>query len=142
MTRWAFDLSEAIRNVVMVRSVTRMSHAAGICRTGISSGGGCPGPFFLLGADIRSGDGPDGQYARHSKAPPAAGETREGDCAFEQNPFNGYEGPERPELLIITSSACTLYSREAVSMRNAGNRVGILKLGTTWPLPPSLSKGI
>ena len=29
MTRWAFDLSEEIRNIVMVRSVTRMSHASG-----------------------------------------------------------------------------------------------------------------
>ncbi|MEK7374156.1 MAG: indolepyruvate ferredoxin oxidoreductase, partial [Thermodesulfobacteriota bacterium] len=29
MTRWAFTLSEEIRNIVMVRSVTRMSHASG-----------------------------------------------------------------------------------------------------------------
>ena len=29
MTKWAFDLSEEIRNLVMVRSVTRMSHASG-----------------------------------------------------------------------------------------------------------------
>ena len=29
MTKWAFELSEAIGNVVMLRSVTRMSHASG-----------------------------------------------------------------------------------------------------------------
>ncbi len=29
LTKWAFELSEEIRNVVMVRSVTRMSHASG-----------------------------------------------------------------------------------------------------------------
>ena len=29
MVKWAFDLSEEIRNVVMVRSVTRLSHASG-----------------------------------------------------------------------------------------------------------------
>ena len=59
---------------------------------------------------------------------------------FETSPFNAYTGPERPELLIVTSSACTLYSREAVSMLGAEGRVGILKLGTTWPVPPRLLK--
>ena len=29
MIKWAFDLSEEIRNLVMVRSVTRLSHASG-----------------------------------------------------------------------------------------------------------------
>ncbi len=29
MTKWAFELSEQIKNIVMVRSVTRMSHASG-----------------------------------------------------------------------------------------------------------------
>ena len=29
MTKWAFELSEEIRNIVMVRSVTRLSHASG-----------------------------------------------------------------------------------------------------------------
>ena len=29
VVRWAFDLSEEIRNIVMVRSVTRLSHASG-----------------------------------------------------------------------------------------------------------------
>src|SRR5450759_4636107 len=29
LTKWAFELSEAIGNVVMLRSVTRMSHASG-----------------------------------------------------------------------------------------------------------------
>ena len=29
ITRWAFDLSEEIRNIVMIRSVTRLSHASG-----------------------------------------------------------------------------------------------------------------
>ena len=49
-------------------------------------------------------------------------------------------GPEKPELLVITSSACTLYSREAIHVLGLEDRVGILKLGTTWPLPPKLLK--
>jgi indolepyruvate ferredoxin oxidoreductase alpha subunit len=41
-------------------------------------------------------------------------------------------------LLIITGSACYLYSKEAVSLLGVEDRVGLLKLGTTWPLPPKL----
>ncbi len=37
---------------------------------------------------------------------------------FERSPFNTYEGPDRPEVLIVTSSACTLYSREAIQALN------------------------
>jgi len=59
---------------------------------------------------------------------------------FEDCPFNTYDGPEFPELLIITSSACNLYTREAVAILGLEGRVGILKLATTWPLPPNLLK--
>ena len=55
---------------------------------------------------------------------------------FEDCPFNRYEGPEAPEVLIVTSSACYLYSKEAIRLLGAENRVGLLKMGTTWPLPP------
>ncbi|HQK99577.1 MAG TPA: thiamine pyrophosphate-dependent enzyme, partial [Smithellaceae bacterium] len=34
--------------------------------------------------------------------------------------------------------ACSLYAREAVEMLAVEKRVGILKLATTWPLPPKL----
>ena len=42
--------------------------------------------------------------------------------------------------MIITSSACTLYSKEAVHLLGVAGRVGILKLGTTWPIPSRLVK--
>jgi indolepyruvate ferredoxin oxidoreductase alpha subunit len=54
---------------------------------------------------------------------------------FDESRFNTYDGPERPELLVVTSSVCNLYCREAVSMLGVEQRVGILKLGTAWPLP-------
>ena len=59
---------------------------------------------------------------------------------FETSPFNYYDGPERPELLIITCGTGWFYSREAVSRLGVSDRVGILKLGTTWPLPRKLVK--
>jgi indolepyruvate ferredoxin oxidoreductase alpha subunit len=140
MTRWAFDLSEQIRNIVMVRSVTRMSHASGNVVLGSL-------PVLKGKAEFLC-DGPLSDLERGPiiSAPVVAmhrlqqEKLRNATALFEESPFNAYSGPENPELLIITSSACTLYSREAVSLLRAEGRVGILKLGTTWPLPPMLLK--
>jgi indolepyruvate ferredoxin oxidoreductase alpha subunit len=41
-------------------------------------------------------------------------------------------------LLLITSGTGWLYSQEAVEMLGLGRKVGILKMGTTWPLPGRL----
>ena len=59
---------------------------------------------------------------------------------FEESPFNTYQGPKKPELLVITSSACNLYCLEAIHLLGLKDRVGLLKLGTTWPLPPKFMK--
>ncbi|MDQ5984908.1 MAG: hypothetical protein CSYNP_03447 [Syntrophus sp. SKADARSKE-3] len=141
--KWAFDLSEAIRNIVMVRSVTRMSHASGdvvygpLPDTAAHAQYKCDGPMLdpetgpiismTLGA-------PELQHG------PQQEKLKKAAALFEDCPFNTYDGPESPELLIITSSACNLYTREAVSILGVAPRVGILKLATTWPLPPALLK--
>jgi indolepyruvate ferredoxin oxidoreductase alpha subunit len=140
MTKWAFELSEQIKSIVMLRSVTRMSHASGsvvygplpdkIAKAYFKSDG------FIL--DPETGpviSAPVGY--KHSMQQEKIKKVRE---IFETSPFNTYEGPEKPELLIITSSACTLYSREAINLLRLTDRVGLLKLGTTWPLPPKLLK--
>jgi indolepyruvate ferredoxin oxidoreductase alpha subunit len=54
---------------------------------------------------------------------------------FEVSPFNSYLGPETPELLIVASGSGWLYSMEAVRTLTLEKAVGVLKLGTTWPLP-------
>jgi len=140
LTKWAFELSEKIRNVVMLRSVTRMSHASGnvICgklpqkfRTArfISDGpvmDPLRGPVVSTPVVIKHG-------LQQKKLETAV-------ALFEQSPFNEYYGPKRPELLIVTSSACFLYSREAVEILGLQKRVGILKLSCTWPLPVKLLK--
>jgi indolepyruvate ferredoxin oxidoreductase alpha subunit len=57
---------------------------------------------------------------------------------FESSSFNQYMGPEKPDLLIITCGASTSYCIEGVDELKMSERVGILKLGTTWPLPEKL----
>ncbi|TFH43028.1 MAG: indolepyruvate ferredoxin oxidoreductase [Chrysiogenales bacterium] len=138
MTKWAFELSEELGTLVMLRSVTRLSHASGNVVMGslpatervanfvFETGVGDPwsGPVITMPVPPHH-EAVQQRLVRARKI-------------FEGSRFNTYTGPENPELLIITSSACNLYTREALHLLDAGDRVGILKLGTTWPLPTEL----
>ncbi len=143
ITKWAFELSEEIRNLVMIRSVTRMSHASGNVRYGKLPHTDAKADFRFDGPLTDPETGPvismlvGASKLQHG---PQQEKIKKAAAIFEDCPFNTYEGPEKPELLIITSSACNLYSREAVHLLNVRDRVGILKLATTWPLPPGLIK--
>jgi len=140
MTRWAFELSETIHNIVMVRSVTRLSHASGNVSLGALPDAKPTARFDYEGTFFDQMKGPvitvpgitDFLHQRQQ------GKLKEATALFETSPFNTYHGPDRPECLIITSSACNLYCREAITILGLGARVGLLKLGTTWPLPPRL----
>jgi indolepyruvate ferredoxin oxidoreductase alpha subunit len=143
ITRWAFDLSEELKTVVMVRSVTRMSHASGNVTLGEIPSRTVPrAKFNFRGPLLGQMEGPV------ANEPPTAIPLRRRNQEklkkavqlFEQSPFNTYTGPSHPELLVITSSACNLYCREAISLLGVSERVGLLKLATTWPLPPELLK--
>jgi len=140
MTRWAFEFSAEIRQIVMLRSVTRLSHASGNVVLGdlpkvdphaeVAFSGGfmdqMSGPVVALPPVV------DPMRRRQH------GKLKKAVEMFETCPFNRYTGPENPELLIVSSSACQLYAREAIAGLNLWDRVGVLKLGTTWPLPPKL----
>ena len=143
LTKWAFDLSEKIRNLVMIRSVTRMSHASGNVKFGSLPDMNAHAEYRFDGPLLDMETGP--MISMIVAAPelqhgPQQEKLKKAAQLFEDCPFNTYNGPESPELLIITSSACTLYVREAVNLLNIEDRVGILKLATTWPLPPNLIK--
>ena len=143
LTKWAFDLSEEIRNIVMIRSVTRMSHASGNVKYGPLPDTAPHAEYTFDGPLLDMETGP--MISMILAAPelqhgPQQEKLKKAAQLFEDCPFNTYKGPESPELLIITSSACTLYVREAVNVLGIEDRVGILKLATTWPLPPKLMK--
>ncbi len=140
MVKWAFELSEEMGSVVMVRSVTRLSHASGNVVLGQT-------PLVEKDAFFKH----DGLFLDPAQGPMCSlppsyrhglqQEKLQGLVAkFEESSFNTYSGPNSPELLLITSSACYLYSREAIEILGIQDRVGLLKLGTTWPLPPRLMK--
>ncbi len=133
MTRWAFELSEEIQNVVMLRSVSRLSHT----RSNVQmkdlpdfNTKAC----FDISTSFHTFPVVEKHKARDAKLLKAS-------QIFEESPFNRYEGPSRPELLVITSGCASNYVVDAVGILGLKDRVGILKLGTTSPLPVKLLTG-
>jgi len=127
MTQWAFELSEEVGGVVILRGVTRTSHARGNVVLGkLPPPGGKP-YFDRTKQWLTQPLVPKHQQLHHT--------LDRLEEIYAQSPFNQYLGPERPKLLIITCGTGWLYSQEAVELLALGKKVGILKLGTTWPLP-------
>lgn len=127
MTREAFALSETLELPVLIRSVTRVSHARGNVTLGELPQFG-PKPKFDLSQPRLAFPPLPNHRALHKKFEKAK-------RIFEASSFNVYRGPEEPELMVFTSGSGYLYCREAVAHLKAEERVGILKIGTTWPLP-------
>ncbi len=132
MTKWAFELSETIRNIVILRSVSRLSHTRS--NTVLSD---IPhynnDAFFDPATPFHTFPVLAKHLERHKKLESAS-------VLAEQTGFNNYQGPERPELLVISSGSSWNYVTEAVEILGLKESVGILKLAVTWPLPTNLLK--
>jgi len=142
MTKWALDISEEVGLVCMVRSVTRVSHTRGNVKLGELPKNGKKAyfsdlwdmykpkmsGFSAMGSALPRGWQHHLVHQKLAKVPEK----------FEASPFNWYVGPDKAELLIITTGSCWPYSLEAVKELKLEDKVGILKLGTTWPLPEKL----
>jgi indolepyruvate ferredoxin oxidoreductase alpha subunit len=130
LTAYAFELSEQLGLPVLVRSVTRVSHA----RSNVQIG-----PLPPL--DRR----PALDLGRYWISLPVAPKHRElkrklaaARELFESCRFNGLVGPEPADLLVVAAGSGWAYAREAVSRLGAAERVSLLRLATTWPVPPRL----
>jgi indolepyruvate ferredoxin oxidoreductase alpha subunit len=130
MTRWAFSLSEDLGLPVMIRSVTRVSHARGNVRLDALPRPATKARFDISRPRLAFPPFPN-HKALHQKLERAR-------SILERSLYNFYRGPEKPELLLITSGSGWMYSLEAVMNLGVQDRVGLLKLSTTWPLPDTL----
>jgi len=127
MTREAFSLSEKLELPVVIRSVTRVSHARGnVALDELSQAG--PKPGFDLSRPRCAFPALPNHRVLHEKFQRA----REISAGSS---FNFYRGPDKPDLIVITSGSGYLYSVEAAINLKIEERVGILKIGMTWPLP-------
>lgn len=131
MAKWAFTISEEIKNVCMLRGVTRISHARGNVRISDLPKNATNGAYFDRAKQRITFPVPQ----KHERLHETLEKVEE---VFENSEFNRYIGPKRPDVLIITSGSPWLYSQEALMMMGLESSVGILKVGTTWPLPKKL----
>lgn len=132
MTRWAFQLSEEIRNIVMIRSVTRISHT----RSNVTIAD-LPDLDTSAQFDTRVPFHTFPVVEKHEERRRKLERARD---IFEASPFNRYDGPTEPDLLVVSSGCGCNYATEAVEILGLQGRVGILKLGATWPIPKELVK--
>ena len=127
---WAFHLSQEFACHVMVRSYTRLSHASALVKPG--------------------------KKARHKAKPatdsslsltpylarPAHGRTLARLAIFltyfENSPYNAYEGPDDPDLIVVASGSGVNCARDAIDIMGLENKIGLLKIVTIWPFPESL----
>ena len=130
MTKWAFDLSEDLGLPVLVRSVTRVSHARGNVRLDELPRSSKKPRFDTSHPRVSLPVLPNHKVLRDK--------LRRARQIFEESSFNFYQGPENPELLVITCGSGWMYTLEAVTNLDVKGRAGILKLSTTWPLPEQL----
>ncbi len=130
MTRWAFSLSEDLGLPVMLRSVTRVSHARGNVRLDVLPRPATNAHFDISRPRLAFPPAPS-HKALHQKLDRAR-------TLVESSPYNIFRGPDKPELLVITSGSGWMYCLEAVMNLGVQDRVGLLKLATTWPLPATL----
>jgi len=138
MMKWAFDLSEEIGSIVILRSVTRIAHARGNVKLGEmprpvhkARFENILDPKATMPTSLMPIPSPLRHAFQHMKVEKAR-------VKFEESRFNKYVGPEEPDLLLVTCGTGWLYSEDAVNALKLEKRVGILKLGTLWPLPEKL----
>ncbi len=130
MTKYLFDLSEEFRIFCWLRDYTRLAHARGRVQVGEYKKAERQAKY-----DRTKMFTPYIAPPKHAILVEKMAKIRE---RFEESPFNSYEGPDSPELLIVCCGSGAPCSRDAVEDLNLGDKVGILKLGTLWPFPSRL----
>ena len=130
MTKWAFELSEEFKGFFLIRTSTRIS---------LSSAPVTLGPIARMERkahfDISQCISPYLAKLHHMEVLERLAKVKK---SFEKSSFNWYQGPENPELIIVSSGVGSRYSLEAIKSLNLGESVGMLKLGTLWPFPSRL----
>ena len=130
LMRWAFDLSGEFDCHVMLRSYTRLSHASAMIELGELNQ-----KEVQAHTDTSVSITPYLARPKHGQVIERLERIKE---RFENSPFNTYEGPRQPKLIIICGGSGYLCAREAVQSLGVGQSVGILKLVTLWPFPKHL----
>lgn len=124
----AFDLSEQLRQPVLLRLVTRVCHA---------SSNTLLGEFHRR--PVQAFFPPDEKFLTWIEYHRVQEEKLSQAAEWAESwVLNRREGPEDAATLVIASGPCCLYAREAVERLGLEKEAAVLKLGTVWPLPERL----
>ena len=127
MTKALFELSAEFSIFGYLRGYTRLAHSRGKVKVG-----------DYKKAETKAWFDRSKMFTPYIAPPKRAAllkkmaEIRE---RFENSPFNTYQGPDKPEVLIICSGSGMPASLDAIEELGLADKVGILKLGTLWPFP-------
>ena len=134
MAKWGLELSEEMGVPCILRSVSRLSHGRGGVKLGpVPERKGSPSfdikkPLVGLPFLVTINHGILLKKMKRIQG------------MFSQSSFNSYRGPRDARFLILATGLGVLQAREAVDRLGLEDKVGILKTGTTWPLPTDLIK--
>jgi len=123
---YAFELSEKVQQVVIVRLTTRVCHGRGNVVLGELPEK--PHPLEKVNewdrmVCVAFQHGPTLQRLENARK------------LFENCAYNRYAGVENAKKLIVASGTGRLYAQEAIARLGAHEQVGLLSLATLWPLP-------
>ncbi|MGY5876015.1 MAG: thiamine pyrophosphate-dependent enzyme [Candidatus Thorarchaeota archaeon] len=128
MVKWAFDLSEKYKTLVIMRTTTRVNHQRSMVKLDEMK----RTPFKKnKWSDVKGQYFTVGPVARRLKGE-LLEKTRKIKDEIEDSPFNFVEEGEG-KVGVITAGVCYLHTKEA--MENLDVRLPLLKLGTIFPLP-------
>jgi len=138
MTKLLFELSAEMGCICQLRTVTRVAHARGTVTLGELKSGQHIANFdeaYNPAMPTLTKYNPNPASLMHLISLDRLKTIRE---KFESSEFNRYIGPDKPDLLIVVCGIGWVYAQESVRLLKLGDRVGILKIGTVWPLPEKL----
>jgi len=129
---YAYELSEKLGRVVMVRTVTRLNHARAHVELGPLSGEKREARYFGQRA---------GFYAlpKHNQLHDNWDQFME---AAESCPFNELDLKPRADIGVIASGHASRYVHEVLEALNLSEEVSFLKIAAVNPLPKKLIKKI
>ncbi|MFN3534891.1 MAG: thiamine pyrophosphate-dependent enzyme, partial [Desulfatiglandales bacterium] len=130
MVKDAFWLSEEIQNVVILRSISRLSHTRADVKLGTLPDFAVK-PYFDPKVPFHTFPIVPKHQRRHEKL-------RRAKEWAEACPYNEYFGNTEVDFVIVSSGCAFLYAYEAVEDLGLWDQVGILKIGVSYPFPERL----
>ncbi len=134
MTIEAFTVARELEQPVLLRTTTRVNHMRGAVRFGNLPEHKVPLVDFKRNP-LRHVPVPAVAKVRHKVLEENMARAM---AIAETSPFNRVTGPENVQLGVICSGISRNYVLDALEEKGWSDRVSVLELGMTWPLPEKL----